>query len=92
MDMFYVKLDMKSSCKINPNLTISYPVLYKAVSLYDWSLFNIWKVLFSSNISVYKRKVELCQSQQYVPLSSFVFSIEYPLIIGVLYVKLNVFR
>ena len=24
----------------------------------------------------YKRKVELCQSQQYVPLSSFVFSIE----------------
>ena len=60
----------------NPNLTISYPVLYKAVSLYDWSLFNIWKVLFSSNISVYKRKVELCQSQQYVPLSPFVFSIE----------------
>lgn len=41
MDMFYVKLDMKSSCKINPNLTISYPALYKAVSLYDWSLFNI---------------------------------------------------
>ena len=60
----------------NPNLTISYPALYKAVSLYDWSLFNIWKVLFSSNISVYKRKVELCQSQQYVPLSPFVFSIE----------------
>ena len=52
----------------NPNLTISYPVLYKAVSLYDWSLFNIF--------IQYKRKVELYQSQQYVPLSSFVFSIE----------------
>ena len=70
MDMFYVKLDMKSSCKINPNLTISYPALYKAVSLYDWSLFNIWKVLFSSNISVKLNYVRVNNMYLYLPLFS----------------------
>lgn len=31
MDMFYMKLDMKSSCKINPSLTISYPLTKQLV-------------------------------------------------------------
>ena len=55
---------------INLNLTISYPVLYKAVSLYDWPLFNIWKVLFSSNISVKLNYVRVNNMYLYLPLFS----------------------
>lgn len=55
---------------INWNLTISYPVLYKAVSLYDWPLFNIWKVLFSSNISVKLNYVRVNNMYLYLPLFS----------------------
>lgn len=57
----------------NPNLTISYPVLYKAVSLYDWPLFPYPEKGIYEPIQIQGKAY---QSQRYVPLSPFVFSIE----------------